>query len=55
MEREIINEIEDESETDDSLFWGVISGQGQNQLGRIIEKVRRDIRDGTELDKWVCS
>lgn len=53
LDREIINEITDENDREDSLFWGVIKDQGQNQLGRIIEKIRRDMRDNRELDKWV--
>jgi len=53
LDREIVNEIT--NDTEDSLFWGVIGNKGQNQLGRIMEKIRRDIRDGSELDKWVCS
>lgn len=53
LDREIINVITDENDREDSLFWGVISDQGQNQLGRILEKIRHDFREGKELDKWV--
>lgn len=55
LDREIVNEITDDNDREDSLFWGVIKDQGQNQLGRIIEKIRRDMRDNRELEKWVCS
>jgi len=53
QDREIINEISNENDREDSLFWGTIKQQGQNQLGRIIENVRRDIHIQKELEKWV--
>ena len=58
MERELINDITFELESGEVLdymtdFWGVINNQGQNQLGRILEKIRRDCREGNELDRWV--
>lgn len=54
MDREIVNEIYTDNDKEDSLFWGVINNQGQNQLGRILEKIRNDIRLDKELEKWVC-
>lgn len=53
LDRELINEITDENDKEDSLFWGTIKKQGQNQLGRILENIRNDMREGKELEKWV--
>lgn len=55
LERELINEINNENDREDSLFWGVIGDQGQNQLGRVLEKIRHDMRENKELEKWVCA
>ena len=47
--REIIHTITDKSE--DSLFWGTLNKiQGQNMLGKLLEKVRQSIHDESELD-----
>jgi predicted NAD-dependent protein-ADP-ribosyltransferase YbiA (DUF1768 family) len=54
LDRELINEISDENDKEDSLFWGTIKKQGQNQLGRILETIRSDMREDKELEKWVC-
>lgn len=54
QERELVNEITFENDREDSLFWGLIKDQGQNQLGRVIEKIRYDIRVNKELEKWIC-
>jgi len=51
-DRELTNTLS--TPTDSSkLFWGVVNGKGQNQLGRIIEKIRQDILEESELDKWI--
>ena len=42
QERDLINEVPNENDREDSLFWGIIKDQGQNQLGRILEKIRHD-------------
>lgn len=55
QDREIINEITSDNDREDSLFWGQIKNEGQNQLGRILKKIRHDIKCGKELEKWVCS
>jgi predicted NAD-dependent protein-ADP-ribosyltransferase YbiA (DUF1768 family) len=35
-------------------FWGVISGnRGTNHLGKILEKIRKEIQDGNEIDCWL--
>ena len=36
--REIINTLSEKS--DENLFWGLVGKQGQNNLGKILEKVR---------------
>lgn len=47
--REIIHTVTDKSE--DSLFWGTLNKtQGQNMLGKLLEKVRQSIHDESELD-----
>jgi ribA/ribD-fused uncharacterized protein len=40
--REIINLIQT-TKNAENLFWGIVGKQGQNQLGRILEKVRQSI------------
>lgn len=50
--REIVNTVTDKSE--ESLFWGVLNKQnGQNMLGKLLEKVRQSIHDETEMDIWM--
>eukprot|EP01017_Pseudomicrothorax_dubius_P024323 TRINITY_DN2586_c0_g4_i5.p1 TRINITY_DN2586_c0_g4~~TRINITY_DN2586_c0_g4_i5.p1 ORF type:complete len:393 (-),score=64.20 TRINITY_DN2586_c0_g4_i5:615-1793(-) len=49
--RELINSYADPSPS--NLFWGVVDGKGQNQLGRILENVRADIKSGDEPQKWL--
>uniref|UniRef100_A0A7S3NX51 FHA domain-containing protein n=1 Tax=Euplotes crassus TaxID=5936 RepID=A0A7S3NX51_EUPCR len=52
--RELVNVVPLEHDSEDSLFWGVIKNQGQNQLGRILENIRKDAILNKELEKWVC-
>lgn len=49
--RELINSYADE--TVSNLFWGMVDGRGQNQLGRILEMVRSDIHNNLDLEKWI--
>lgn len=52
--REIVHVIADKSE--ESLFWGVLNKQlGQNQLGKLLEKVRQSIHDEIEIEQWMLS
>lgn len=38
------------------LFWGVgADGKGQNNLGKLMEAVRRDIQSGNDTEKWLES
>lgn len=52
--RELVNIITLDKDSEDSLFWGVIKNQGQNQLGRILGDIRKDCLQNKELEKWVC-
>lgn len=49
--RELVNTFADP--TVSNLFWGVVDGKGQNQLGRLLELVRSDCQSGLELEKWL--
>ncbi len=51
--RELWNSYEEE--TPSNLFWGVVKGKGQNQLGRMLEQIRYDIRHQLELKKWIMT
>jgi predicted NAD-dependent protein-ADP-ribosyltransferase YbiA (DUF1768 family) len=33
--------------------WGVIAGSGQNLLGVLLEKVRTDCVDDSEIENWI--
>lgn len=46
--REIINVLNEKSE--ENLYWGIVNKQGQNQLGKILEKVRQSVQDETEIE-----
>ena len=43
------------------MFWGIVEepttlvSKGTNHLGKIIEKIRSEIKDGYDLDNWVSS
>jgi len=39
--------------TSDDTFWGTVNGKGQNQLGRILEQVRKDVIEDSELIHWL--
>ena len=53
--RELVNVGERKDE--ESLFWGVVGtggrGQGQNQLGKVLEKVRQSVHDESEIVDWI--
>ena len=49
--RNLVNSYGDASTS--NLFWGIVEGKGQNQLGRILESVRSDIHQNIELEKWI--
>lgn len=51
--RELIMTYEEESSV--NLFWGCVKGKGQNQLGRILNKVRYDIIENNELLNWITN
>jgi hypothetical protein len=36
-----------------NLFWGIVDGKGQNQLGRLLEEIRADIESTDDVEKWV--
>lgn len=39
--REILNVLSDR--TEENLFWGMVGKAGQNQLGKVLEKVRQSV------------
>lgn len=41
--------------TDEKLFWGLYKEKGQNTLGTILETVRTDIVQDTEVLAWMRS
>jgi predicted NAD-dependent protein-ADP-ribosyltransferase YbiA (DUF1768 family)/RNA recognition motif-containing protein len=51
--RELIMTYEEESSA--NLFWGCVKERGQNQLGRIIMKIRNDIIENNELYNWISN
>jgi ribA/ribD-fused uncharacterized protein len=51
--RELIMTYEEESPA--NLFWGCVKERGQNQLGRIIMKIRNDIMENDELLNWISN
>ena len=50
-ERELYNTFSDA--TTSNLFWGIVEGKGQNQLGRLLEQIRNDCFQNMELEKWI--
>eukprot|EP00347_Sterkiella_histriomuscorum_P005853 403355024 len=49
--REIINHLTDKN--DENLFWGMVNKQGQNNLGKILERVRQSVYDESEMEQWM--
>jgi len=49
--RKLINSYGDA--TTSNLFWGMVDGEGQNQIGRILEGIRNDIHQDIDLEKWL--
>ena len=49
--RELINTYNDA--TISNIYWGVVDGKGQNQLGRLLEQVRNDCIQNMEMEKWL--
>ena len=41
--------------SDENLFWGVVGKAGQNQLGKLLEKVRQSVQDESEVEQWLQS
>ena len=50
-ERELSNTYSDA--TVSNIFWGIVEGKGQNQLGRLLEQIRNDCFQNMELEKWL--
>lgn len=46
-----MNRYSDDSTS--NLFWGFVGTKGENQLGRILERIRSDINDNSDLKKWM--
>lgn len=44
-----------EEETSGNLFWGNVNSKGQNQIGRILMKIRNDIIENNELINWITN
>ena len=44
-----------EGNDEQKLFWGVLKKGtlGENKLGEILEKVRADLMNGSELENWL--
>jgi len=49
--RDIVMTYDDENES--NQYWGVVNNKGQNQLGRIIMRIRSDLRENQELLNWI--
>ena len=49
--REIVMTYEEETVA--NTFWGAVKNKGQNQLGRILMKIREDIKENNELLNWI--
>jgi len=49
--RELANTYSDA--TVSNIYWGIVEGKGQNQLGRLLEQIRNDIIHSMELEKWL--
>ena len=39
--------------TKDDKFWGMVNGKGQNQLGRLVEQIRKSIMEDVEVENWL--
>lgn len=50
-DRELANTYSDA--TISNIFWGIVEGKGQNQLGRLLEQIRNDCFQNLELEKWL--
>jgi ribA/ribD-fused uncharacterized protein len=53
--REIVMTYDEE--TAGNIFWGVVKGKsekGQNQLGRILMRIREDIKEGNDIHNWIA-
>ena len=42
-----------QEDNDVNQYWGVVNNKGQNQLGRILTKIRNDVKDNQELLNWI--
>ena len=42
-----------QEDNDVNHYWGVVNNKGQNQLGRILMKIRGDLKDNQELLNWI--
>jgi len=49
--REIVMTYDEETVA--NTFWGAVKSKGQNQLGRILMKIRDDIKENNELLNWI--
>lgn len=49
--RDIVMTYDDENEA--NQYWGVVNNKGQNQLGRIMMRIRSDLRENQELLNWI--
>ena len=43
----------DTTENPNNLFWGAVGERGENLIGKILMKIRQDVKNDTELDKWL--
>lgn len=55
--RSIINTLDGSKEDEFKIYWGVLKNGtlGENKLGEILEKVRGDLMNGSELEKWMTT
>ena len=51
--RELIMTYEDEKKG--NFYWGMVNGKGQNQLGRILMKIRDDVINNKEVFNWITT
>ena len=49
--RDLLMTYQDENSV--NQYWGVVNNKGQNQLGRILMKIRSDLKDNQELLNWI--
>jgi predicted NAD-dependent protein-ADP-ribosyltransferase YbiA (DUF1768 family) len=50
--RDLLNSYADKSSS--NLYWGVVEGNGQNHLGKLLEAIRLDVHTDKELFKWLA-